>query len=280
MSYIRERLTYGNVVATLALFIALGGTSYALAALPRNSVGSEQIRPRAVAKPDLRQGAVVSRSLRDGAVAVKDLSRGARGALAGPKGERGSDGVAYRVLVNSGGGPVRGNATDVEHQAGSGLYFISFDRDVSTCVATATLSDAQNGPTLETPPAGRVTLGTLGSRVLVRTFGVSGAVQDLPFGLLVACAPSGSLARWPTGKQGWTVVLATRSSERAARDVATRFAAEGVPDVGVLDSDDFGSLNGGLWVVYSGEFATQAEATQALDELDLPDVYIRRIAAN
>ena len=110
--------------------------------------------------------------------------------------------------------------------------------------------------------------------------GVSGAVQDLPFGLLVACAPSGSLARWPTGKQGWTVVLATRSSERAARDVATRFAAEGVPDVGVLDSDDFGSLNGGLWVVYSGEFATQAEATQALDELDLPDVYIRRIAAN
>jgi hypothetical protein len=116
--------------------------------------------------------------------------------------------------------------------------------------------------------------------VLVRTFGISGAVQDLPFSLLVACAPSGSLARWPKGKDGWTFVLATRSSEHAARDVAERLAAKGIPDVGLLDSDDFNSRSGGLWVVYSGEFATQAEATQALDELDLADAYIRRIGAN
>jgi hypothetical protein len=280
MRHIRERLTYGNVVATLALFIALGGTSYAVMALPRNSVGSEQIRPGAVSKPDLRKGAVVSRSIRNGAVDVKDLSGGARDALAGPKGDRGSDGVAYRALVNSAGGPVRGNATDVEHQAGTGLYSVSFNGDVSTCVATATLSDAQNGPTLETPPAGRVTVATLGSRVLVRTFGISGGAQDLPFSLRVACAPSGRVARWPAGKAGWTVVLATRFSERAARDVAERFAARGVPDVGILDSDRFNSLKGGFWVVYSGEFATEAAATRALDELDLPDTYIRRIAAD
>jgi hypothetical protein len=187
MRHIRERLTYGNVVGTLALFIALGGTSYALAELPRNSVGSAQIRPGAVAKSDLRKGAVVSRSIRNGAVAVRDLSDSARGALAGPKGDPGPAGVAYRSLVNSGGGQVGGNSTGVGHQGGSGRYSVGFDRDVSGCVATATLADAQNGPALETPPPGRITLGTEGTRILVRTFGTTGAVQDLPFSLLVAC---------------------------------------------------------------------------------------------
>lgn len=38
------RPTYSSVVATLALFIALRGVSYAAVSLPRNSVGSAQIR--------------------------------------------------------------------------------------------------------------------------------------------------------------------------------------------------------------------------------------------
>jgi hypothetical protein len=55
------------------------------------------------------------------------------------------------------------------------------------CVATATLSDAQNGPAAETPPAGRITIGVDGARVLVRTFGVDASPQDLPFSVIVAC---------------------------------------------------------------------------------------------
>lgn len=42
------RPTYSSVVATLALFIALGGAAYAATSLPRNSVGSAQIRDGAV----------------------------------------------------------------------------------------------------------------------------------------------------------------------------------------------------------------------------------------
>jgi hypothetical protein len=88
----------------------------------------------------------------------------------------------------------------------------------------------------------------------------------------------GSIAEWPAGTDGWTVVLASKSSEDAARDSAESFSAEGIPDVGVLDSNDFSSLKGGFWVVYSGEYDTQAEATDALDGIDAPDAYIRRIA--
>jgi hypothetical protein len=36
---IRAKLTYANVTASLALFIALGGTGYAALTLPPDSVG-------------------------------------------------------------------------------------------------------------------------------------------------------------------------------------------------------------------------------------------------
>ena len=46
--WIIGRLTYANVTATLALFIALGGASYAVTDLPAHSVGTRQLKPGAV----------------------------------------------------------------------------------------------------------------------------------------------------------------------------------------------------------------------------------------
>jgi hypothetical protein len=48
LSRIRNSLTYANVIATLALFLALGGGAYAATQLPANSVGSTQLKRRAV----------------------------------------------------------------------------------------------------------------------------------------------------------------------------------------------------------------------------------------
>ena len=50
----RPRLTYADVMATLALFIALGGGAYAATALPRNSVGTKQIKRSAVTGAKVR----------------------------------------------------------------------------------------------------------------------------------------------------------------------------------------------------------------------------------
>ncbi|HEY5143970.1 MAG TPA: hypothetical protein VII98_10755 [Solirubrobacteraceae bacterium] len=44
-------MTYANVMATTAVFIALGGVSYAAVKLPQNSVGTKQIQDKAVTKP-------------------------------------------------------------------------------------------------------------------------------------------------------------------------------------------------------------------------------------
>ena len=38
------RFLRGNTIALLALFIALGGTTYAATSLPKNSVGTKQLR--------------------------------------------------------------------------------------------------------------------------------------------------------------------------------------------------------------------------------------------
>ena len=40
MGLLRRHLTYANVVASLALFLALGGAAYAATQLPQNSVGT------------------------------------------------------------------------------------------------------------------------------------------------------------------------------------------------------------------------------------------------
>ena len=79
--WVMERLNYANVTATLALFLALGGTSYALT-LPRNSVGSKQIRASAVGTSEIHSGAVRSSDVRNRSLQLRDLSLGARTSLA------------------------------------------------------------------------------------------------------------------------------------------------------------------------------------------------------
>ncbi|HTT93766.1 MAG TPA: hypothetical protein VMF55_03785 [Solirubrobacterales bacterium] len=56
--HIRGRLTYANVMATIAVFIALGGASYAAVKLPKNSVGTKQIKKEAVTAAKIKNGAV------------------------------------------------------------------------------------------------------------------------------------------------------------------------------------------------------------------------------
>ena len=64
MKSILARATYANVMATVAVFIALGGASYAATQLPADSVGPDQ----------LQRDAVTSSAIKDGSVRRADLS--------------------------------------------------------------------------------------------------------------------------------------------------------------------------------------------------------------
>jgi hypothetical protein len=78
----------------------------------------------------------------------------------------------------------------------------------------------------------------------------------------------GSIADWPSGTDGWTVVLASypQTGGRKAADARAKQArAKGLPQVGVLDSSSYASLHPGFWVVFSGVYGSEAEATSALE---------------
>jgi hypothetical protein len=56
----------GNAIAYLALFVALGGTSYAAVRLPARSVGTEQLRNGAVTDAKVRRGSLTASDFRPG----------------------------------------------------------------------------------------------------------------------------------------------------------------------------------------------------------------------
>lgn len=73
MSRIRPKLNYSNVIATIALFVALGGAAVA-AGLPKHSVGAKQLKRGAVTTAALRKQAVTS-----GKLAAKSVVNGKLG---------------------------------------------------------------------------------------------------------------------------------------------------------------------------------------------------------
>jgi hypothetical protein len=81
---LRARLTFSNVIAMSALFIALGGAAYAATQLPKNSVGTQQLKKGAVTKAKIKPATV-------------DALRGATGP-AGPAGAPGQPGPAGGTL--------------------------------------------------------------------------------------------------------------------------------------------------------------------------------------
>jgi hypothetical protein len=68
-------LSYGNVVASLALFVALGGTSYAVLHVGSNDVVNNSLRSR-----DIRNDTVRSRDVHDRGLRARDIRRNTLGA--------------------------------------------------------------------------------------------------------------------------------------------------------------------------------------------------------
>lgn len=108
---IQRHLSFANVTSLMALFFAMGGTGYALT-IPRNSVGTQQIKKAAVANSDLRNNAVTGAKVKNRSLLASDFAlgqlpagpAGATGApgaagAAGPTGSQGATGVVGAVTV-------------------------------------------------------------------------------------------------------------------------------------------------------------------------------------
>ena len=149
-----SRLSYANVVATVALFIALGGSSYAALKLPRNSVGSAQIR--------------------NGSVQPRDLSAAARGG--------GGGGKVFFAHVGAGGKADRGNSTFAALES-AGHYEVGFSQAPNGCAWTATIASVDDN----SPPSGTITAHQDGDHVGIQVYDGSGQPASLPFNVIMAC---------------------------------------------------------------------------------------------
>ena len=207
-----RRPRFADVTSLLALFVALGGTGYAAAALPRNSVDSAQIRTGAVGKgetrtgaigkaeirtgavgkseiatdgvgaAEVRRGAIDTTELADGGIGLADLSTATRASLTD------TSAVTFRAAVTSAGAAAGGNAKGTS-RTGPGEYAVDLGRDVGACQLAATMAGVKSGTTIEPPKPGLITAApeAAGSIVRVSAKDAAGAPLDAPFHLLVAC---------------------------------------------------------------------------------------------
>jgi hypothetical protein len=97
-----RRVTYANLMSTIAVFIALGGTSYAVLRLPANSVGTAQLRNGSVTRAKVKPGSL---TVADFAGAVARGPRGPQGPP-GPQGPLGAQGPVGAIGARGPAGTV------------------------------------------------------------------------------------------------------------------------------------------------------------------------------
>ena len=82
MKRIRKRLTYANVVSSLALFLVLtGATAFAATQLEKNSVGSKQLKKNAVTTAKIKKEAITNGKIKKGSITGASLNLGSIGTV-------------------------------------------------------------------------------------------------------------------------------------------------------------------------------------------------------
>jgi hypothetical protein len=193
-SRIRSQLSYANVVATLALFLALGGTAFAAVALTKNSVKSRHIGKGQVRAADIGKNAVTSAKVKNRTLLASDFKAGQLSA--GPKGDPGEPGVARIAVTILGNGTIfRGSLEGGSaRRASEGQYCIdlTFVPMAATVSRSTSVSSPLNRDTLASVAVGPEVTCNPGEELLVTTVEIDeddngtidNTLNDAPFSLL------------------------------------------------------------------------------------------------
>ena len=71
---LRDRLTYANVMTAVALFLSLGGISYAATQLPKNSVGSKQLKKNSVTAAKIKKQTITAAKIKNGTLSGTQIT--------------------------------------------------------------------------------------------------------------------------------------------------------------------------------------------------------------
>ena len=92
-AYMKSHVTPSLVLSVLALFVALGGTGYAISKLPANSVGTKQVKKNAINSSKVKNRSLLAKDFKAG-----QLPAGQQGesGQTGPTGATGATGQPGR----------------------------------------------------------------------------------------------------------------------------------------------------------------------------------------
>lgn len=166
-------------------------------------------------------------------------------------------------------------ATDDENAAGT-----SVPTEGTTTLPV--VPPTTTGVTLDTITSPTITIQpptTTGPTTTSATTGTTGTTTTSP-----TTTGTGGVISWPAGEDGFTVVLRsvpTSQGRGQAESAAQQARNRGLPEVGILESSDFSSLNPGYYVTFTGVYDTQNEAENALPRArtaGFPTAYVREVA--
>ena len=175
--------TPAMVVACVALFVSLGGVSYAVA-----TIGSDDIINGSIRNRDFKDGTLRGQEAKRegfGGGAIKESTLDASRFKQVPSAVI-ADGVTRHAVVSEVGAAVRSRGVTSTAQTGTGQYQVILDRDVRLCVYTATLGDES----ASAPGTGQVSVTSAAANVngvRVVTRNSAGEPTDRSFHLMVSC---------------------------------------------------------------------------------------------
>jgi hypothetical protein len=85
MTALRKHLSYANVMATLAVFIAMGGGALAALRIPANSVGTRQLKRAAVTAIKVKDGSLTGADIKPGSLTGEAIEPGSLSAAELPQ---------------------------------------------------------------------------------------------------------------------------------------------------------------------------------------------------
>lgn len=193
---VRGRLNYANVMATIALFVALGGSAYAAVQLPKNSVGPRQLKKNAVTTAKVKNGAITGAKIELSSLGTVPSATNATSAATAAKatnadalGGQPASAFARSSVVRSATvdatGVVAGESEGITSKNfvhyGEGLYCLKgLDPAPRTAVASVHIS-AEQGSTAATAIGGP----NPECQVTIFTYSKAGTDASRPFSVIV-----------------------------------------------------------------------------------------------
>ena len=162
------------VVALTALFLALGGSAYAIV----------------ITGGSIRNGTVTGGDIRNKSLHGRDVKRDSLGSVPIKESRLGvvpqAEALSHHAVVTAQGVLARGRGVASVARTAAGRYQVVFNRDIRGCAFVVSLGDAGAA----VPPEGQATTSALATNVnavAVRTESSNGNPADRPFHLIVSC---------------------------------------------------------------------------------------------